>query len=141
MIFWLTFHENNEIKELRVGGTPTGDFMEIALELYEEITMSPPNVSWIRNAGGLEKIESLPEPVASNVPYTVSIRQARKALHQKGLLQWVENSISYMSEEDKIDWEYTTELHRHYPLVQSIKTLLQLTEEQLDELFTLASTL
>lgn len=72
---------------------------------------------------------------------TVSMRQARIALLQSGLLADVESAIAAGNEADKITWEYATEVVRGSPMVQSLSTALGLTKQQLDDLFALAKTL
>ena len=74
------------------------------------------------------------------------MRQGRLALLQFGLLSLVDESISLMPvtiqcEAAKIEWEYATEIVRTSPLVQGLTGVLGLTEEALDQLFTLAATL
>ena len=81
---------------------------------------------------------SLPTPV---LPSVVSMRQARLALHRTGVLPRVTNAIINSSEEDKITWEYSTEVNKADPVVQRIAAGLNLTPTELDDLFTLASTL
>lgn len=86
------------------------------------------------------------EELKSRVPSVVSMRQARRALLQMGLLSFVETALAAIPDEVQkagaaIDWEYGTELDRYYPLTQALALALGLTESQLDELFTLASTL
>lgn len=72
----------------------------------------------------------------------VSIRQARKALHQLGYLSSIESYMSvYGSEEDRIDWQYATEIKRNHPLVEQMRTMLNLTNEDIDNLFILAHSL
>lgn len=79
-------------------------------------------------------------PVAI-VPTTVSMRQARLALLQSNLLDAVNTAIAAGGEADKITWEYATEVNRSDALVQNMAIALQLSEAQLDELFTLANSL
>lgn len=80
----------------------------------------------------------LPVPV---IPSIVSMRQARLALLQAGLLSTVNIAIQAGGEADQIEWEYATEVNRETTLVQNMKAGLNLTEEDLDNLFTIASTL
>jgi hypothetical protein len=74
-----------------------------------------------------------------------TMRQARLALHQAGLLSQIDSTIAAMDEPDRttaqIEWEYATEVKRTWPWVISLGTALGLTETQIDELFALASTL
>ena len=76
----------------------------------------------------------------------VSMRQARLALLQSGLLAQVEAAIAAIEDAGQrqavqIEWEYAAEVNREHPWVQSLATALGLTEVQLDDLFTLAATL
>jgi hypothetical protein len=83
-----------------------------------------------------------PEPADPPPPVvitSVTMRQARLALHRAGLLTQVNSAIT--DPEAQIEWEYAMTVERHSPLVQNLSVGLGLTEEQLDNLFTLASTL
>ena len=81
-----------------------------------------------------------PEPEPTT-PTVVSMRQARLALLQFGLLTQVDAAIAAGSEADQITWEYATEVSRSDPMVSNLAITLGLTEHQLDGLFTLAATL
>lgn len=84
------------------------------------------------------EINALPKPIA---PITVSMRQARLALLQAQLLDEINLAIQNGTEADKITWEYATEVNRSDALVINLSVALGLTEQQLDDLFMLASTL
>ena len=75
----------------------------------------------------------------STVPAAVSMRQARLALLQAGLLAQVDAAIASMpgvdGEAARIEWEYATEVRRDSPLVDGLAAALSLTPEQLDNLF------
>ncbi len=73
------------------------------------------------------------------VPLKVSMRQARLALLNAGLLGKVEEEL--VDSKDLIEWEYATEVYRSSPLVQLLKEQLNLSEVQLDDLFLEASKL
>lgn len=79
------------------------------------------------------------------IPEVVTMRQARLALLQSGLLAQVNTAIANMSGIDgdaaRIEWEFSNTVERNQPLVQSLIGALGLTEAQLDDLFTLAATL
>ena len=75
------------------------------------------------------------------VPTEVTMRQARLALLQSGVLETVNQSIANGREADKITWEYATEVNRSDSLVQNLAIRLNLTETDLDNLFLLASSL
>lgn len=78
-------------------------------------------------------------PPANPVPAVVSMRQARLALLQAGLLQSVSEAIASMpgAEGDaaRIEWEYAQEIRRDWPVVVAIGGELGLGEEQIDSLF------
>lgn len=74
-------------------------------------------------------------------PSIVSMRQARLALLQVDLLNSVEEAIANGSKADQITWEYATEVRRDDSLVVNLSVTLGLSKQQLDDLFTLASTL
>lgn len=85
-------------------------------------------------------IEPYVEPPAP-IPTVVPMRQARLALLQSNLLSTVNAAIAAGSEADQITWEYATEVDRNSPLVANMALALNLTEQDLDNLFTLAATL
>jgi hypothetical protein len=80
-----------------------------------------------------------PTPVA--VPQVVTIRQAKLALLQAGLLDDVDAAVAQAPREVQIEWEYATEVHRSWPTLLTLQALLSLSDEQVDNLFILASTL
>lgn len=86
-----------------------------------------------------------PNELTPRAPETVSMRQARLALHRLNLLDDVSNLILSLPEpqktEAKIDWEYSQEVNRNYTIVKTIANGLKLTEQELDDLFLLASSL
>lgn len=75
----------------------------------------------------------------------VSMRQARLALSRQGLLDAVNTAINNMQgaegQEAQITWDFATEVRRTDSLVQSLATVLNLTDDQLDQLFITASQL
>jgi len=72
---------------------------------------------------------------------STSMRQARLALKQQGLLATVQSNIDSLPEEAQIEWEYATTVDRPSALVATLGAALGLTEDQLDDLFKLAVTL
>jgi hypothetical protein len=80
------------------------------------------------------------DPIIPVIPTVVSMRQARLALHRQALLDSV-NSAVQNDMEAQIEWEYATEVRRDSTLVQSLAAGLNLTEQQMDDLFTLAASL
>lgn len=80
-----------------------------------------------------------------SVPTVVTMRQARLALLQVGLLSQVNTAVANMpgaaGDTARIEWEFSSAVERNRPLVQSLIGALGLTESQLDDLFRLAATL
>lgn len=93
-------------------------------------------VKWVH------ELRDAPPPVIT-VPAVVSMRQARLALLGAGLLSQVDTAIDGMDEPNKsaarIEWEYATELRRDHPLIAGLAAELQLSEQQVDDLFIAAS--
>lgn len=79
------------------------------------------------------------------VPSAVTMRQARLALLDAGLLTSVNNAVAAMTgtagEAARIEWEYAMDVVRTSPLVVNLSAALGLTSEQLDSLFTVAAAL
>lgn len=94
-------------------------------------------LAWLAE-GNTPEPADVPEP---SIPTVVSMRQARLALLQSGLLGVVNQAITAGNEADKIAWEYATEVQRSDTLVQNLASGLGLSEQDLDNLFLLASTL
>lgn len=75
----------------------------------------------------------------AKVPKEVTMRQARLALYDSGILDTVVNAISSSSDEVlKIEWEYARDVSRDWERLILLATSLGLTDEQLDNLFILA---
>lgn len=75
----------------------------------------------------------------AKVPKEVTMRQARLALHERGLLDTVINAIASSSDEVlKIEWEYARDVSRNWERLVLLATSLGLTDEELDNLFILA---
>lgn len=87
-----------------------------------------------------------PEELKARVPTVVTMRHARLALLQAGLLSQVEAAIAAIEDPVQrqavqIEWEYAAEINREHPWVQGLATALGLNETQLDDLFVAASRL
>ena len=86
--------------------------------------------------------EELLQQIEDAKPKVVTMRQARLALLQSGLLQTVQDAIANGTDEAmKIEWEYATEVRRDWASLIALTTELGLTSLQLDDLFILADTL
>ena len=74
------------------------------------------------------------------VPVEVLPRQFRRALRQTGLRDAVEAAVAAADEETRDTWEYAVTIERDHPMLIAMATALDVTSEQLDELFRLSST-
>ena len=92
---------------------------------------------WLAEGNTPEPYVEPPAPIPTVVP----MRQARLALLQQNLLATVDAAIAQGGQADQITWEYATEVNRNSPLVTNMAAALNLTSQQLDNLFTLAATL
>jgi hypothetical protein len=74
----------------------------------------------------------------------VSMRQARLALLDVGLLSSVDEAIAGLPEPDKttvsIEWEYSSIVDRASPWISAMAVALSMTEAEMDDLFKLAQT-
>jgi len=84
-------------------------------------------------------------PEEKRVGVVVTMRQARLALHERGLLSLVQDAIALIPEPDKtkiqIEWEYASEVDRNSSWVSVLQPALGLTDEQMDDLFETALSL
>ena len=86
------------------------------------------------------------DPPPPIVITSVTMRQGRLALLQAGKLDLVEAAIAAIEDPVQrkaasIEWEYAATIDRNSPFTQQLAAGLDLTDEQLDQLFILASTL
>jgi hypothetical protein len=97
--------------------------------------------AWLAEGNTPEPTDSPPVPVITSV----TMRQARLALLQQGLLTQVNNAVASMSgaqgDAARIEWEFSSTVERNRPLVQALAASLGMTFQQLDDLFALAATL
>jgi len=85
---------------------------------------------------------SIPSP---GVPQSVTMRQARLALHAAGLLTSVDAAIAAMDEPDKtaasITWEFAQTVDRGFGMVPQLASALGMSDTQIDDLFIAAAQL
>lgn len=78
-------------------------------------------------------------------PKQVTMRQARIALLNAGLLATTETAIAGMlgpaGDKARIEWEFSQVVMRDWPLVAALMPTLGLTSAQVDQLFITAATL
>lgn len=90
-------------------------------------------------AGGIDISEDWPpDVVAPSVPRRVTMRQARLALHQQGLLDQVETAMQSADKTAQIEWEYADGVEMDSPLVASMRDALGLTDDDVLGLFAIA---
>ena len=80
-----------------------------------------------------------PSPLAAVIPQRVEMAQARLALLESGYLSAVETAMASMPKSAQIEWEFRSHVARQSSLVSAMQSLLQLTDQQVDELFVLAA--
>lgn len=80
---------------------------------------------------------------APPVPQGVTMRQAHRELHERGLLDSAIAVIESLPEAERakaqIDWDRSSELHRSNPFVKSLGSALGLSSADMDDLFVEAS--
>lgn len=84
--------------------------------------------------------------IEASTPQVVTMRQARLALLQAGLLDQVDAALAAIPDEAarkaaQIEWEYATEVHRTSPLTLSLGAALSLDDAEMNALFREASAL
>lgn len=81
----------------------------------------------------------------AQAPCSVTMRQARLALHAAGLLQDAENAINELPEPEqtgaRIEWGYASNVERSSQFVAMLGAAIGLDDAQMDELFLSASSL
>lgn len=80
------------------------------------------------------------------VPKLVTMRQAKLALLQVGMLDAVDAAIASISDDAErkkaqIEWEYAQEVERGWPTLETLTAAMGMTEAQVDDLFVLAGSL
>ncbi len=76
----------------------------------------------------------------------ITLRQTKLILNQMGLLSVVERYINSIEDEKlkataKIEWEYANDVERSNPLIAALQAGLNLSDEQVDDMFREASKL
>lgn len=93
----------------------------------------------VQRVGGVVKFVHTLEDAPVAGPQPITMRQARLALLQAGLLSSVEAAIAALPEPERtaahIEWEYATEMKRDHVLISTLAVGLGLSAEQIDNLF------
>ena len=80
-----------------------------------------------------------PDAVVVEVPAAVPMMRFKIALHRAGLLSAVEAAVPSLGVEAQIAWEYAITIARSHPLVAACAAAVNVSNEQLDQLFTAAA--
>ena len=78
---------------------------------------------------------------APTIPQVVSPRQIRLAMTQLGMRTQVESAVNAASQEVQDTYHYATEFRRDDPLIPPLAKQLGITDAQIDQLWSLATTL
>lgn len=120
----------------RIGIRPEPEFNQKVIdgEPYEE------EGKWFLpwNLCGLVESEIINKKMEQRASMIVSPFQAKAALHRAGLLDNVKQLISNEDTDIliRLAWEEAIEFRRLSPIIQTLGSILELTEEQIDDLFT-----
>ena len=99
-------------------------------------------IGWIYSNGEFTAPEPEPvEPTIPEVPTEVTPLQIRRALRQLGMYDSVAAYIETQSDDVKDAWEYAITIYRNDSMIISAGEALGVTDDEIDDLFRLASTL
>lgn len=123
----------------------TGSYFDRSKVLWDERVDGalPENIElgkMQRIGGDLIKAETMlsahAEAIAARTfPFEVPMAPAREALFNAGLLEDIDAYIATMPQSDQIWWAFADRIHRAFPLVETVRVALGLTNEQIDNLF------
>lgn len=88
----------------------------------------------------IAQMEAMQVEIEEIVPEKISSRQLRSQLILQGFnLETIEQALNQMPEPNrslaKVDWEYATNFYRNNAMILAVGQLLNLTEEQIDNIF------
>lgn len=121
-------------------GANVGDPSDLPACLVGLKDVSLANLDWTDPALGFVgfgflPVEVEPEPIPPVAPSVVSKLQAQLELNAAGLLDQVEVIMATKPREVQIYWAAVSDIHRDHPVVAELGADLELTSEQLDQLF------
>ena len=109
--------------------TPNGD----TYYLFDENEVADP--SWVEveeDIIGIPDINFVPTEI---IPQSISMRQARLVLLQRGLLDDIEFAVKSADRATQIEWEYAQEVSRNHPLILQMWAALGLSVDDINQLF------
>lgn len=130
---------NNTLKEIRHHDTKPDDIPHKNITWHEVVREYGTPFEGLEN--DIWVIRTVDPNLITIVPSTITPRQCRLVLFAQGLLPTVEDMITQQGEQARITWEYAVEFNRNDPLLNSLGAALNLTEEQIDQMFIAASQL
>ncbi len=100
-------------------------------------------LEYIKNGGEYQKVSEKDKTTETFIPEKVTIRQAKLALLDFGLLDGVDAILNSpnVPRKTKIEWEYANEIERRWVDESGLMSYLGVEKEQIDELFLYASSL
>ena len=119
----------------------------ITVQTFQETQAIKDRIFIKRDAGGFhvyQKGDTVPAPKSVPVetcPQVVTPRQIRLALSAAGLRETVETAVAAGSQDLKDWWEYALTIERNNDLIVGMASQLNITSEQLDDLFIAAAAL
>lgn len=127
------------------GNKIPADAVEITAEEHAALLEAQSQGKVIKGNNKGKPVAVDPPALPPSAPSVVSMRQARLALLNAGLLQSVNDAVAGLKgaagEAAKIEWEYASEVRRDNVLFQQLAVELGLTDQVLDDLFTAAASL
>jgi hypothetical protein len=127
-----------------------GDFTDVVVEVGEYFTLDDQGYP-VKDADGNNIVNkrfgldydaiNFIVMAAEQHDSRISMKQARLALLQAGLLDTVEGAIADADKATQIDWEYSNFLDPKHQIVNTLVEELGITKEQFDSLIALAKTL
>ena len=91
--------------------------------------------------GGVQVSVTEVEGQVQTTVRAVTARQARLQLAKTNLLDQVETLVETIGAEAKINWEFASYIQIDNPLIEAVKTSLELTDEEIQTMFNEASKL
>lgn len=133
----------------KISHDPIEGGVEITEDQYQQALRGVLDGLVVTVLGGFKVAPPTPETALetpSSVPSAVTMRQARLALLNAGLLSSVDTALAAILDEQQrksaqIEWEYAQTVNRDSALVAYMATALSLTDQRLDDLFITAATL
>lgn len=110
------------------------------MDYFEVITDAQTGEQTIRQFTA-EEVAAREAAAIPPVPSSITPVQLRLALSIYGLLETVETLVSQLGEVERIYWQYASAIRRDNPILNSMAVRMNLSKEQVDEMFIFAASL